>query len=49
MSDYKLFGDGFDFLLKLVAGLLIIFIPLGLWKMVDIIIWLCHFIGKHWV
>jgi len=31
------------------AVLLIIFVPLGAWKLVEIVIWLCHFVGRHWV
>jgi len=31
---------GFEVIYKLFVVLLVVFVPLGLWKMVDIIIWL---------
>lgn len=34
-------GPAVDALFKAVLIILIIFVPLGLWKLVDIIIWLC--------
>jgi len=40
--------DGLGELLKGMFILLCISVPLGLWKMVDIIIWLCHFFVTHW-
>ena len=32
-------GEGLDFFFKLVFWLLLIFIPLGVWKIIDIIMW----------
>jgi hypothetical protein len=37
---YESIGKSFDMLMWTVFILLIIFIPLGLWKLVEIIIWL---------
>lgn len=29
--------------------IIVITIPLAIWKLIEIIIWLCHFFGRHWV
>lgn len=34
-------GEAINGMFKLMAILIIVFIPLGLWKMIDIIIFLC--------
>lgn len=43
MFDNRMF-DGLDALFKFVAVLLIIFIPVGIWKLIDIIIWMWNHI-----
>lgn len=41
---YQGMFDGLEALFKFIAALLIIFIPLGLWKLIDIIIWVWNHI-----
>jgi len=38
--SYDILGKAIDKLLKVCAILLFIFVPLGLWKIVDIVVWL---------
>jgi hypothetical protein len=35
-------GDGLATLFLMMALVLAIAVPLGLWKLIDIAIWLCH-------
>lgn len=39
-----MYFNGLDGLFTLVGWLLAIFVPLGAWKMVEIVIWLWHHI-----
>lgn len=39
--------EGIEFLIKILAVLCIIFVPLGIWKLVDIGIWLYHHVHVH--
>lgn len=32
----------FDGMFRLAAFLIILFVPLGLWKLIEIIVWLCN-------
>jgi len=34
--------DGFESFMIAVSVLLVVFVPLGLWKFIEIIIWLFH-------
>jgi hypothetical protein len=38
------FGDAIEGGLKIMFGALCIFVPLGLWKLVEILFWLCKHI-----
>lgn len=40
MNMYNQIGEGFVALFKLMVVLLAITIPLGLWKLIDIAVWL---------
>lgn len=42
--------EGLGQVLKIGSLILCVSVPLGIWKLVDIIIWLCHHIsiGLHW-
>lgn len=43
-SAYSRLGDG---IISLTGGLLLtcmVFVPLGVWKLVEIVVWLCHHI-----
>jgi uncharacterized membrane protein len=44
MSDYDFSGAWSAMMVVLIV--LLCFLPLGVWKAVEIIIWLCHHI--HW-
>lgn len=44
MSDYD-FTEGFEAIAFVVGGLLLVFVPLGLWKLVEIIIWVFQHIS----
>ena len=39
-SMFNGIGNGLDIILKTWAIMLIVFVPLGLWKMVEIIVWI---------
>ena len=41
-SAFRAIGEGIVGLIITVIVLLVIFVPLGIWKLVDIIIWLWH-------
>jgi hypothetical protein len=43
MGDYDALGGAIDFLIVSF----IIMIPLAIWKLIDIIIWLVHFCSQH--
>ncbi len=45
MSYYIDFGKGIDSLMNIMLVGLIIFVPLGIWKLMDIGIWLFHHVG----
>jgi hypothetical protein len=38
--------EAMDYLLRFLLWVCVIFIPLGLWKFIEILIWFCHHI--HW-
>lgn len=40
MSDYSNIGDAVTGMFYAMIGLLLLFVPLGLWKAVEIVIWL---------
>ncbi len=40
--------DVIDDMLKAVIWLLIIFVPLGLWKLIEIIIWIVKHVSISW-
>ena len=42
MSDYGHMGYAFIGMFRLVVGLLLIAVPLAIWKLVEIVIWICH-------
>jgi len=44
MNDYSSIGDGIGYAMLFMAVLLVIFLPLGIWKLIEIIIWCCHHI-----
>jgi hypothetical protein len=48
VGDYDRMGDGIVALMKLGAILLVIFIPLGLWKLIDLLIWLAGHVRLGW-
>lgn len=45
MSYYIDFGKGIDTLMNIMLIGLIIFVPLGMWKLVEVCIWLFHHVG----
>lgn len=44
MSDYGKIGEGIGNMIVFMAVLLLIFIPLGAWKLIEIIICICNHI-----
>ena len=46
---YEGIGKGVDALFKMMLWLLIVFVPLGLWKLIEIIYWLYTHITIGWV
>lgn len=46
MSDYGF--EGLDFVWKWTFGLFAILLPLGIWKIVDIVIWIFKHIDISW-
>jgi hypothetical protein len=43
-------GKAFDGIIKLLAVLIVlctIFVPLGIWKLIELIIWFCHYVHVH--
>lgn len=47
MGDYSAIGEGIDVILKFSIFSILILLPLAIWKIVDIIIWLVHFLSQH--
>lgn len=39
MNDYGRMGDGLGSVLAMVAVVLVVLLPLGLWKFVEILVW----------
>lgn len=48
MSDYSGIGDAFAGIFRFMFVLLCIFVPLGVWKMVEIIIYVSHHLHWSW-
>lgn len=46
---YHGLGEAFETLYFLVKWLLIIAVPLALWKLVDILVWLYNHVDINWV
>lgn len=46
-SDFSALGDGMMVMFKIICVILCIFVPLGIWKLIDIIIWCCHHVHLH--
>ena len=44
-KDYGSIGDALEYWIKLLCIMAIIFVPLGVWKLVDIIIWIIKYVG----
>lgn len=38
-------SSDFDFFMNLISIMLLIFVPLGLWKLIEIIIWLFNHVS----
>lgn len=46
--SYKRIGDGVDVLFKFTALLLTVFVPLGLWKLVELVLWVWKNVHVQW-
>jgi len=38
--------DGLEQLFKMLLGLVVVFVPLGLWKLIELVWWV--FVHLHW-
>ena len=45
---YSKMGEAIGELLKLMAILLVLSVPLAIWKLIDIIIWVCKHLSLSW-
>ncbi len=45
MSDYGSIGDAIGGFMAAMVLLLCVSVPLGLWKLIEIIIWICHHVS----
>lgn len=48
MSDYGDMFDGLAFLSKYVFATLCVFVPLGLWKFAEILVWVMNHLVISW-
>ena len=39
MNDWARLGNGFIWWVNVLVVLLIVFVPLGIWKLVDLVLW----------
>ena len=49
MGDYSGIGDGIVGAIKVLFITVCISVPLAIWKMIDIIIWICKHLSIDWV
>lgn len=47
-SVFKELAETIESGFKILLGICVVSVPLGLWKLIEIIVWLCHYIGAHW-
>ena len=48
MGDYGRIGDGVGYILVAMAVTLVVMLPLGTWKLIELIIALVKYVQLHW-
>lgn len=46
--SYGQIGEAFARLFQMMAYALVVFVPLGVWKLIDIVIWLFNHVSISW-